>query len=69
MTDGDAQERRFVEAVDGIRMTMLTTSAAPRTLSATSDSTKSVDRANTTVAAPKTITARNSVRPSRCSSG
>ena len=52
-----------------MRMTMLTTSAAPRTVSATSDRTKLVETPKTTVAAPKTITERNRVGPSRRSSG
>ena len=45
------------------RMTTLTTSAAPRTESATSERTKLVERPKTTVAAPKTMTARKRVRP------
>src|SRR2546426_405760 len=45
------------------RMTTLTTSDAPRTQSAASESAKLVETPNTTVAAPKTMTARNSVGP------
>ncbi len=52
-----------------MRMTMLTTSAAPSTVRAISESVKLVETPNTTVAAPKTITERKSVGPRRCSSG
>ena len=45
------------------RITTLTVSAAPRTASASTDSHIQCDSANTTVAAPKTITAWNIRRP------
>ena len=51
------------------RMTMLTTSAAPSTVSAASERAKLVERPKTTVAAPNTITERNRVGPMRRSSG
>ena len=51
------------------RMTMLTTSAAPRTVRATIDRMKLVDSPKATVATPKTITERNRVDPIRRSRG
>ena len=47
------------------RITTLTTSAAPRTASAANETAKLDERLNATVATPKTMTARNMVRPMR----
>ncbi len=51
------------------RITTLTTSAAPSTASAASDSGSERDTANTAVASPNTITAPNMIRPAWRRSG
>src|SRR5262249_20383252 len=51
------------------RITTLTTSAAPSTPSATSDTTKLDETPKATVATPKVMTTRNNVRPIRQRNG